>query len=169
VVAKVIAAKGVEVEVSQRTLVFLVERKEQRVLLGYKKAGFGKGRLLGIGGKVEVGESIADAAIREVKEEVNVTIAQDQLHDCGMVKFRFPTKPKWNQDVAIFKSENWLGSPVESEEIQPQWVSISEIPFERMWDDAKYWLPKLLNNSEVDVTVIFNDDLETVKSVDWLS
>lgn len=156
-------------EVSLRTLVFLVESKENRVLLGYKKSGFGKGRLLGIGGKVEDGESVADAAIREVREEVNVSIGHDQLLDCGTVKFRFPNKPNWNQDVALFRSEIWLGSPSESDEIQPQWISIGEIPFERMWDDAKFWLPKLLNNSKVDLTVTFNDDLETVKSVDWNS
>jgi 8-oxo-dGTP pyrophosphatase MutT (NUDIX family) len=36
-----------------------------------KKRGFGEGRWNGVGGKVEPGESIEAALIREAKEEVN--------------------------------------------------------------------------------------------------
>ena len=39
------------------------------VLLGYKKVGFGQGKLTGIGGKVESNEPVIDAAVRELAEE----------------------------------------------------------------------------------------------------
>jgi 8-oxo-dGTP diphosphatase len=39
------------------------------VLLGYKKTGFGTGKIVALGGHVEPGESAAEAAAREVKEE----------------------------------------------------------------------------------------------------
>ncbi len=44
------------------TLLFVLE--PGRVLLGLKKRGFGVGRWNGFGGKVEVGESIEEGAIR---------------------------------------------------------------------------------------------------------
>ena len=40
------------------------------MLLGMKKRGFGTGKWNGFGGKVEVGETVADAAQRELEEEV---------------------------------------------------------------------------------------------------
>ena len=46
------------------TLVFL--RREGEVLLGMKKRGFGEGKWNGFGGKVEAGETIVEAAAREV-------------------------------------------------------------------------------------------------------
>jgi hypothetical protein len=42
------------------------------VLLGLKKRGFGAGKWNGFGGKVEQGESIRTAAIREMKEEAGI-------------------------------------------------------------------------------------------------
>lgn len=44
-------------EISQRTLVFLRKRETKEVLLGLKKTGFGSGKMLGAGGKVEPGEA----------------------------------------------------------------------------------------------------------------
>eukprot|EP00051_Salpingoeca_urceolata_P006046 m.80347 g.80347 ORF g.80347 m.80347 type:complete len:91 (+) comp14659_c1_seq3:1046-1318(+) len=44
-----------------------------RVLLGLKKRGFGQGKLNGFGGKVEAGETVAEAAAREL-EEVNAIL-----------------------------------------------------------------------------------------------
>lgn len=42
----------------------IVVKKEDDILLGYKKRGFGVNRWNGFGGKVESGENIVDAAIR---------------------------------------------------------------------------------------------------------
>ena len=44
------------------TLAFV--RRQEEILLGYKKRGFGAGNWNGFGGKVETGETIEDAAKR---------------------------------------------------------------------------------------------------------
>lgn len=46
-----------------------IVQKNGRVLLGLKKKGFGQGYYNGFGGKVEPGETIAEAAHREVRQD----------------------------------------------------------------------------------------------------
>ena len=58
----------------QTTLCFLT--KDKKVLLAMKKRGFGNGRWNGVGGKLNAGETIRQAAIREAKEEIGVTVWQ---------------------------------------------------------------------------------------------
>jgi len=48
--------------------------QHQKVLLGMKKRGFGKGRWNGFGGKVAEGESIEEGTQREVQEECGIVI-----------------------------------------------------------------------------------------------
>ena len=45
-----------------------------KILLGMKKRGFGKGRWNGFGGKLNDGESIEEATIREVRGETGIKI-----------------------------------------------------------------------------------------------
>jgi len=150
---------------SQRTLAFLLT--EQSVLLGLKKRGFGRGKFLGIGGKVEAGESIEIAAQRELYEEIGVSVEQHHLLKRGLVRFKFPTKSSWDQDVHLFVTTSWNGTPTESEEIEPGWFTYEEIPYQNMWDDARYWLPHLLKGEAVSAEITFADDLETVKTIEW--
>jgi hypothetical protein len=28
--------------------------------------------------------------------------------------------------------------------MKPEWFSIDEIPFDKMWEDDKYWMPRIL-------------------------
>ena len=44
------------------------------MLLGHKKTGFGTGKIVALGGHVEPGESPAQAAAREVKEEAGLHV-----------------------------------------------------------------------------------------------
>lgn len=53
----------------RKILTLCMVMKDGKLLLGMKKRGFGMGRWNGFGGKVEAGESIEEAAKREVFEE----------------------------------------------------------------------------------------------------
>ncbi|HET6924778.1 MAG TPA: NUDIX domain-containing protein, partial [Candidatus Saccharimonadales bacterium] len=53
------------------TLALLV--RNDSILLAMKKRGFGQGLWNGAGGKVEAGETIEQAMIRECQEEISVT------------------------------------------------------------------------------------------------
>ena len=146
-------------ELKPRTVVFLV--KENKVLLGYKKRGFGKGYYIGIGGKVEEKESIEDAAIREINEEIHVQIAKESLQEVAILKFYFPhvTDESWNQEVHAFIVKDWNGEPTFIEEIEPRWFEKNELPLDKMWDDAQYWIPQILSGKKVYKEYMFDQDL----------
>ena len=53
------------------TLIFV--RRDDALLLIEKKTGLGQGKINGPGGKIEVGETPAAGALRELSEEVGLT------------------------------------------------------------------------------------------------
>jgi 8-oxo-dGTP pyrophosphatase MutT (NUDIX family) len=115
------------------------------VLLGYKKIGFGQGKFGGFGGKIEPGEGIAEAALRELTEETGVSVPEDTpFEQVATLEFYFPYKPEWSQRVHVFVTHHWQGIPTESNEMIPQWFPVDSLPYNRMWDDSHYWLPKVL-------------------------
>ena len=140
----------------QMSLLFL--RKGAQVLLGRKKRGFGEGKLTGIGGRREDGESIAETAVREATEEVGVT--PRQLQHSATLEFIFPHKPAWSQQVHVYTCDTWEGNPTESEEIAPEWFDIKSLPFHEMWSDAKHWLPQVLRGEVLEASFLSTPDLE---------
>lgn len=126
------------------TLVFL--RDGSQILLAMKKRGFGAGRWNGVGGKVEPGETLLEAARREAKEEIGIDL-KDQTK-VAHINFYFPDgSPDWL--VHVFESRDWSGNPVESEEMAPQWFHTDDIPYYEMWSDDEHWLPHILKGKKL--------------------
>ena len=145
------------------TVCFLLrDLPSHEVLLGYKKRGFGAGKFAGIGGRVEAGETILTAACRELYEETNITTSEHDLQSMGMITFRFPNRPSWNQVVHVFIASRWMGEPSESDEMLPAWYRIDAVPFEQMWDDSRYWLPQILAGQPLYAQITYADDNATV-------
>src|ERR1700761_2593884 len=130
----------------------------RQVLLGHKKTGLGQGKVVGLGGHVEPGESTAAAATREVEEESGLVVPRTALNEAAHVTFLFPAQPSWNMDVAIFTTADWSGEPSESDEIRPQWYPVGALPYDQMWDDAPRWLPRVLDGERLRATFTYADD-----------
>lgn len=133
----------------QKTLIFLVRPNEERVLLAMKKRGFGMGKWNGVGGKVESGESVRAAAVRETQEEIGVMLREEDLASRGVISFSFAGQPELTQGVHVFFAERWEGEPEESEEMRPAWCAVSAIPYDEMWIDDRYWLPIALSGTSI--------------------
>ena len=63
----------------RKVLTLVLLREANRVLLGMKKRGFGVGKWNGFGGKLEQGETVLEAAAREVREECGFTVNTSDL------------------------------------------------------------------------------------------
>lgn len=145
-------------------VVYLLRRGSDglEVLLGDKLTGLGRGKVVGIGGKLDPGESPRQAAVREVHEEIGVVVAASDLVEAGAIDYHFPTRPEWSQRSTVFTTRRWQGEPVATDEIAPRWYPLAAVPYARMWDDAVRWLPGVLRGGSVDARYTFGPDLSTV-------
>lgn len=129
--------------------------KGHTVLLGQKKRGFGKGKFNGFGGKLEPGESIEQAAIREAIEESGLT---PLVYEKRAI-IDFPNSYPFRMNLYV--CTKWDGEPQESEEMRPEWFDFDQVPYEKMWEDDRYWLKFILEGKKIRASFTFenNEDL----------
>lgn len=132
------------------------------VLLGEKLTGLGSGKVVGPGGKLEAGETAVEAAAREVAEEVGLIVAPTALQRVAELRYTFPHRPSWSQRSTAFVAREWAGEPVPSSELRPAWHPVSALPLDRMWDDARRWLPRVLAGETLSVDCSYAADNDTV-------
>lgn len=138
----------------QATLLFLIDG--DKILLAMKKRGFGVGLWNGVGGKPNEGEMITETALRECHEEIGVMPIE--INEVATLNFYFKgDKKDWEQQVVVFVCRSWKGEPVETEEMAPQWFAVSQIPYDKMWPDDKYWLPRVINGEYIKADFYFDD------------
>jgi 8-oxo-dGTP pyrophosphatase MutT (NUDIX family) len=143
------------------TLLFLVRSGE--VLLAMKKRGFGQGKWNGVGGKVEPGETPSRAAVREAQEEIGVEV--DTVVEMATLTFIFEgdTPPEWNMLAHVFRTERWRGEPTETEEMRPRWFPTDALPFDAMWADDRFWLPRVLRGEQLEGVIFFTPEGEVTR------
>ncbi|KPJ18318.1 7,8-dihydro-8-oxoguanine triphosphatase [Papilio machaon] len=125
------------------TLIFI--RKDDEILLGLKKRGFGKDKWNGFGGKLEHNETIKEAAVRELKEECCLCVKITDLKSIGHLEFTFEGDSTM-MDVNVFATNIFEGTPAETEEMIPKWYNCKAIPFDDMWPDDRFWFPYMLRD-----------------------
>lgn len=145
-------------------VVYLLRRGRggAEVLLGDERTGLGQGKVVGIGGRLDSGESPEQAAVREAREGIGVRIEASDLHLAGTIDYHFPTHGAWSRQSTVFVCRRWTGEPVATDEITPRWYPLESVPYARMRDDASRWLPAVLRGGFVDARFTFGADLSTV-------
>lgn len=134
----------------------LLLKKEDEILLAMKKRGFGEGKFNGVGGKIKNDESQVSAMIRETNEEIGVT--PTKYEKTGVLDFiEFDKGEKLNVVMNLFVATEWTGTPTESEEMRPKWFNVKEIPYDKMFNDDKYWLPLVLEGKKIDAYFEFDE------------
>jgi 8-oxo-dGTP diphosphatase len=120
------------------TLLFVVQNNH--VLLIVKKRGLGAGNINGPGGKLDPGETPLECAIRETQEELLIT--PEGVSFAAELFFHAYDFPRIH--AFAYVAHSFTGVPQETDEAIPVWYPFDQIPFERMWQDDKYWLPRVL-------------------------
>jgi len=137
----------------------LLLRKENQILLAMKKRGFGEGKFNGVGGKVHQNETPEEAMIRETEEEIFVTPIE--YEKVGIMEFMETYKgERENLIFHLFVATKWTGEPRESDEMEPKWFDIDKIPYDKMFEDDKYWLPLVLEGKKVNGFFEFDDNFK---------
>ncbi len=135
----------------EMTLLFLLQ--DNKILLALKKRGFGEGNYNGVGGKLEPNEIPEGAMLRETKEEIDVV--PTEYFKVGTISFiEFYKGNKEHNLMHVYVATKWAGIPTESEEVKPIWFNTNEIPYDKMFEDDKHWLPRVLDGK------IINDFFE---------
>lgn len=126
----------------------LLLSRENEILLAMKKRGFGLGKYNGIGGKIENNETPEIAMIRETQEEILIT--PTEYEKVGIMEFiEFYKGEKANVIFHLYIATKWEGEPKESEEMKPKWFNIKQIPYDKMFQDDRYWLPLILDGKKI--------------------
>jgi len=138
------------------TLLFL--RRGDEVLLAMKKRGFGAGRWNGVGGKLDPGETIEQAMIRECQEEIGITPVE--YHKIVEHDFILDSEGQdpWHMYGHTYICTEWEGEPVETEEMAPQWFKIGDIPYDEMWQDDRYWMPQVFDGKLLKTIFTFDEN-----------
>lgn len=121
-----------------------------------KKRGFGAGKWNAPGGKVKKGESCMTSVVRETQEETGIVVKKPIK--VAEIIFSFDTKLEWGQKVIGYSVEKWTGKICETEEMLPKWFAFDKIPYDKMWEDDKYWLPVVLEGKKVKGKFLFDKD-----------
>ncbi len=127
----------------EATLVYLFKGEEVLMLERVKKKGdIHLNKWNGLGGKVELHESVVDCAFRELKEESGL--------DAGRMEFAghicFPRFDKQGNDwsVTIFRAYDAKGDLGECDEGNLKWIHQDEIIELNLWEGDRHFIPLVL-------------------------
>lgn len=139
------------------TLMFII--RDGNILLIEKKRGLGAGKVNGPGGKIDPGETAQQAAIRETEEELRITpLNPKKLGELWFVMSHVP-------DIRchVYRAEEFEGTPTETDEAVPLWTRLDRVPFDRMWEDDRHWIPHLIANTSFHGRFVFKEE-----SMQWM-
>ena len=121
-----------------------------------KKNDPNEGKWIGIGGKVEPGESPDECLLREVFEETGLTL---QRFDCkGIITF---VSDEWDDEyMVLYSADRFTGVLKEDcPEGQLCWIPIEEVMRLPMWEGDRYFLQPLLEGKEkIQMKLVYKGD-----------
>jgi 8-oxo-dGTP diphosphatase len=133
---------------------FLIPIVNNRIYLGVKRYGSHQGRLTLYGGKVEAGESPDQAVVREMYEESGILL-DEVPRFAGHITYTMPDGTIF--DAFMYTTDQLPAEPAMSDEMAPESVPMSAIPYSRMWDDNQFWFPCLLTGRPFEASFVFDE------------
>lgn len=134
------------------TLGHIINR--DKLLLKEATRGVSKGKWNGPGGKIDKGETPLDCIVREAYEETGITMVKPFYH--GRLFFYMNGKRSLTFLGYLFSTRKFKGKLRSTEEGKVKWVKIKDIPYEKMWDDDKYWIELMLHGKKFDIHCYYN-------------
>lgn len=146
------------------SLGYIVKDGNYLMLLRNKKENDkSAGKWVGIGGKIENGESPDDALIREVKEETGLNVKEFNIK--GIVTYP-EFYPGVTEYMYIYEVTDFDGELIECNEGELKWISKVELKDLRMWEGDKLIL-KWMEQSFFSAKIRYEDDNMTLESLQF--
>lgn len=127
-----------------------------QILLKLATRGVSKGKWNFPGGKVDEGETVEQAAIRETFEETGLKITN--LEKFAELYFYEDEELSWT--VFAYKTSSFSGELVETEEGPLKWFDSQKIPFDLMWEDDRFWVPQVMQGAKIEGHFYFDKGLK---------
>ncbi|CAE6451510.1 unnamed protein product [Rhizoctonia solani] len=121
--------------------VMVVDEAANKILLGYKKSGFGAGNYNPFAGPINDGEEGSDAARRDLLEQTGLEAEDIVFH--GTIRVKLPTMEQ-SLNCSMYKVTKWKGDLKETATMKPEWFSPEAVPYSKMFDDDVHWIPLFL-------------------------
>lgn len=162
-------------DIKRTTLCYI--RSRNRYLMLYrdrKDHDPNKGKWLGIGGKIEPGETPDECCRREVLEETGLKILSQRFH--GVIKFRADEYE--DEDMYLYSASDFEPAdeeqlelyrrtgefvPHECSEGRLEWIDAGELMSLPMWEGDRSFLAKLLAGQDrISMTLSYTGDKCTI-------
>lgn len=121
----------------ETTLCYIQNNNKYLMLHRIKKdEDVNKGKWIGIGGRVEEGESCEECVLREVKEETGLTLTSYQYR--GIVIFK--SDKYEDEKMHLYTADGYVGELTECNEGVLEWIDRDEMYNLPMWEGDKIFL-----------------------------
>ena len=128
----------------QTTLCYIENNESYLMMHRVKKENdINKDKWVGVGGKLENGESPEDCLLREVREETGLILTKYRYR--GLVTF---VSNRWGCEyMHLFTATEYEGEIKECEEGNLEWISKSKIEELKIWEGDKIFFRLLEENA----------------------
>ena len=143
-----------------------IVRKDNEILLSEKKKGeIGIGVVCGPGGKLDPGETLPECLIRETREELEVELDPASLELVAVIDFY--TGSEIDFRVYVYRAKILSGEIHETADMIPKWYPLDDLPFARMYEADRHWLPKALRGEKFNANVYYRDRARDFDHIDF--
>lgn len=130
--------------------------KDEKILLLYrnkKENDPNEGKWIGVGGKIEEGETPDTCVIREVREETGLMLTDHTY--CGRVRF---VSEAWDDEEMYLYTANGFTGEIsrDCDEGELRWVEKDKVFDLPMWEGDRYFLKEMIEGyRDIDMTLVY--------------